>query len=480
MHMIVVGISHKTAPVEIREKLAVPESRLGEALSRLCAYPGVKEGLLLSTCNRVEVYAIVEDIEPGYGRVQEFLADTHLSLSSEQLTPHLYWHAGDRAIAHLFRVAASLDSMIVGESQILGQLKDAFEVALCHKTSGLLLNKIVKKAISVAKRVRTETKIAETAVSVSYAAVELAKKIFSNLKDQTVLLVGAGEMAKLAARHLMSNGVRQVRITTRNAHHAIELAQRFNGTPIPFDDYRTELASADIVLVSTGAAHYLVSAEDVHRAVKQRMNRPMFLIDISVPRNIEPAVRDIDNAFLFDIDDLQLRVEQNREERLHEAEKAEQLVVDEVGVLRQWLKSLEVTPTIVALRNRTEDIKRSELDKAFARLNHLSNDDRQAVESMASAMINKIVHGTMVTLKAEASGSGGVAFVEAARRFFSLDEGSSGNERTEDRRSSAGNELPSSESNLEEAPRRREPRVRTGATGRIGDRGDDPLSGEDL
>ena len=175
-------------------------------------------------------------------------------------------------------------------------------------------------------------------------------------------------MAKLAARHLISNGVRQVRITTRNAHHAIELAQRFNGTPIPFDDYRTELASADIVLVSTGAAHYLVSAEDVHRAVKQRMNRPMFLIDISVPRNIEPAVRDIDNAFLFDIDDLQLRVEQNREERLHEAEKAEQLVVDEVVVLRQWLKSLEVTPTIVALRNRTEDIKRSELDKAFARL----------------------------------------------------------------------------------------------------------------
>jgi glutamyl-tRNA reductase len=425
MHVIVVGISHKTAPVEIRERLAVPESRLGEALGRLCSYPGIREGLLLSTCNRVEVYAVVDELEHGYGQVQEFLADTHLSLSSEQLTPHLYWHAGDRAITHLFRVASSLDSMIVGESQILGQLKDAFEVALNHKSSGLLLNKIVKKAISVAKRVRTETKIAETAISVSYAAVELAKKIFSNLHDQTVLLVGAGEMAKLAARHLIANGVRQVRITTRNFHHAVELAQRFNGTPVPFEEYKTELASADIVLVSTGAAHYLFGAEDVHRALRQRMNRPIFLIDISVPRNIDPAVRHIDNAFLFDIDDLQLRVEQNREERLQEAEKAEQLVQGEVGVLRQWFKSLEVTPTIVALRNRTEDIKRMELEKAFARMAHLSADDRQTVESMASAIINKIVHGTMVTLKAEASGLGGAAFVEAARRFFSIgDHGS--------------------------------------------------------
>ncbi|MDL1888188.1 glutamyl-tRNA reductase [Nitrospirales bacterium NOB] len=421
MHVIVVGLSHKTAPVEIREKLAVPESRLREALSRLCSYQGVREGLLLSTCNRVEVYAVVEDLEHGYGRVQEFLADTHLSLSSEHLTPHLYWHADDRAIAHLFRVAASLDSMIVGESQILGQLKDAFEVALIHKASGLFLNKIVKKAISVAKRVRTETKIAETAVSVSYAAVELAKKIFSNLTEKTVLLIGAGEMAKLAARHLIANGVRQVRITTRNFQHGLELAQRFNGTAVPFDDYRTELAGADIVLVSTGAAHYLVTAEDVQRAMRQRMNRPMFLIDISVPRNIDPAVRPIDDAFLFDIDDLHMRVEQNREDRLREASKAEQMVIEEVAVLGQWLQSLEVTPTIVALRNRTEDIKRREVGKLLARLAHLSPEDRAAVEGMASAIINKIVHGTMVTLKAEAASSSGAAYVEAARRFFSLE-----------------------------------------------------------
>ena len=422
MHLIVVGLSHKSAPVEVREKLAVPESRLGEALNRLRSYPGVKEGILLSTCNRVEVYSVVEDIDSGYSRIQEFLADTHLALSSEQLTPHLYWHTGDRAISHLFRVAASLDSMIIGESQILGQLKDAFEVALAHKSTGVIMNKVVKKAISVAKRVRTETKIAEMAVSVSYAAVELAKKIFSNLEEKTVLLVGAGEMAKLAARHLIAQGVRHVRITTRTPQHAIDLADKFGGTPVPFDQFKEEMAFADIVLVSTGAAHYLVGSEDVHRAVKERGNRPMFLIDISVPRNIDPSVRHVDNAFLFDIDDLKHRVEQNRAERLQEAEKAERMVAEEVMMLREWMKSLEVTPTIVALRSRVDEIKRAELEKALGRLGHLSPQDRNMVEGMASSIVNKLIHSTLVTLKSEVNSDSGAAFVEAARRFFDLDQ----------------------------------------------------------
>lgn len=425
MHLIVVGLSHKTAPVEIRERLAVPESRLGEALTRLCSYSGVKEGILLSTCNRVEVYSVVDDIEAGYGRIQEFLADTHLSLSSEQLTPHLYWHTGDRAIGHLFRVAASLDSMIIGESQILGQLKDAFEVALAHKTTGVIMNKVVKKAISVAKRVRTETKISEMAVSVSYAAVELAKKIFSNLQEKTVLLVGAGEMAKLAARHLIAHGVGHVRITTRTPQHAVDLADMFGGTAVPFDQFKDDMALADIVLVSTGAAHYLIGAEDVHRAVEERMNRPMFLIDISVPRNIDPAVRHVDNAFLFDIDDLKQRVEQNRAERVQEAEKAERMVQEEVTTMLDWMKSLEVTPTIVALRNRVDDMKRAEVDKVLARLSHLSPQDRELVEGLASSIVNKLIHRTMVTLKTEVNSSSGPAFVEAARRFFSLDRPSS-------------------------------------------------------
>jgi glutamyl-tRNA reductase len=422
MHIVVVGLSHKTAPVEIREKLAVPESRLGEALTRLCGYSGIKEGMLLSTCNRVEVYAVVEDLETGYTRIQEFLADAHLSVSSEQLTPHLYWQTGDRAIVHLFRVACSLDSMVVGESQILGQVKDAFEMALAHKTTGLILNKVLKKAISVAKRVRTDTRIAETAVSVSYAAVELAKKIFADLRDKTVLLVGAGEMAKLAARHFIAAGVRHVRVTTRTPQHAVALADRFNGVAVPFEQFREEMATADIVLVSTGAAHYLVGSDDVQRAVKQRMNRPMFLIDISVPRNIDPAVRHVDNAFLFDIDDLRIRVEQNRGERLQEAERAELMVLQEVGAVQHWLQSLEVTPTIVALKTRVEDIKRTEVEKALARLAHLPPQERALVEAMASSIVNKLIHNTMVTLKSEVTTADGAAFVEAARRFFNLSD----------------------------------------------------------
>ncbi|WP_447976606.1 glutamyl-tRNA reductase [Candidatus Nitrospira bockiana] len=422
MHIIVVGLSHKTAPIEVREKLAVPPSRLGEALHRLCGYPGIKEGFLLSTCNRVEVYAVVDEVEGGFAEVQTFLADTHLALSSEELTPHLYWHTGDRAVGHLFRVAASLDSMVVGEPQILGQLKDAFEAALSHKATGMVLNKLVKKAISVAKRVRTETKIAEAAVSVSYAAVELAKKIFSNLAEKTVLLVGAGEMAKLAAQHLVNNGVRRVMITTRDAMGALELAKRFNGTSIPFEEFRQEMAEADIVLCSTGASHYLIRPEDVQRAVRERMNRPIFLIDISVPRNIDPLVREIDNAFLFDIDDLELRVEQNREERRNEAVKAERLVEEEVVTIRQWMKSLEVTPTIVALRKRAEEIKQIELERALGRLKHLSPQDREAIEALAAGVVNKLLHGPLVTLKAEADSASGPLFIEAARKFFSLSE----------------------------------------------------------
>jgi glutamyl-tRNA reductase len=423
MNIIVVGLSHKTAPIEVRERLAVPESRLGEALRRLCAYPGISEGMLLSTCNRVEVYAVVDEIEAGCERIMQFLADTHFSLSAEQLAPHLYRHTDDRAIGHLFRVASSLDSMIVGEPQILGQLKDAFEAALLHKTSGVLLNKLMKKAISVAKRVRSETKIAEAAVSVSYAAVELARKIFSNLGERTVLLVGAGEMAKLALRHLVGQGVRRVYITTRNPDAAMEMAKRFNAVAFPFDDFRRQMAESDIVLCSTGAAHYLIKPDDVQQAVRLRMNRPIFLIDISVPRNIDPSVKDIDNAFLFDIDDLEMRVEQNLEGRQREAGRAEAIVREEVRMMLRWLQSLAVTPTIVALRRRADTIRQEAVERAVNRLRPLGEHERQVIDSLASTIVNKLLHGSLVTLKEEADSGSHAMFVEAARRFFSLSDG---------------------------------------------------------
>ncbi len=422
MNIIAVGLSHKTAPVELRELLAVPESRVGEALSRLMAYQGIREGMFLQTCNRVEVVAVVDQVEEGFSAIREFFVATHLSLSAEQLLPHFYWHAGDRAITHLFRVAASLDSMVIGEPQILGQVKEAFASALTHNTSGVILNKLAKKAISVAKRVRTESRIAENAVSVSYAAVELAKKVFSDLASKTVLLVGAGEMAELAARHFVSQGVNHVLITTRDSRRSADLAERFNGLSIPFEDFRGSLSKADIVLCSTGASHHVIGSDDVQRAVRERLNRPLFLIDVSVPRNIDPAAKEVDNAFLFDIDDLEIHVENNLEDRRREAEKAESIIEGEVTNILGWLKTLEATPTIVALRRRAEKIKASELEKAFSRLGSLSQQDRATVETLASALVNKLLHGSLVTLKSAAKSTDRSIYIEAARRFFHLEE----------------------------------------------------------
>ena len=427
MNIIVVGLSHKTAPVELRELLAVPVSRGGEALARLLAYPDVKEGMVLSTCNRVEVYAVVDDIDRGFSAIQDFFVKTHLALSIDELLPHLYWYADERAIAHLFRVTGSLDSMVVGEPQILGQVKEAFDMALTHHSSGVILNKIVRKAISVGKGVRTNTRISEFAVSISSAAVELAKKVFSNLQEKTVLLVGTGEMGKLAAQHLVNQGIRQMILTTRQTQRAIDLAERFAGKAVPFEDYRAHLVRADIVLCATGAPHYVVSQEDVLRAVRERRNRPMFLIDISVPRNIDPLVKDVDNAFLFDIDDLETHVGANREQRRKEAERAEGMVKDEVSVVLAWLRGLDAKPTIVALRKWAEAIKDTEVEKALARLGSLSSKERGTVEGLASSIINKVLHGPLVTLKTEAQSKNGVIFIEAARRFFDLpDEESSG------------------------------------------------------
>ena len=422
MNIIIVGLNHRTAPVELRERLAVPESRLPEAVARLKGWPGVAEALILSTCNRVELYAVVKDTALGFESLREYFVKIAPTVSGEELVPYLYYFDGHDAIRHLFRVTSSLDSMVVGEPQILGQVKVAFDVALTQKTTGVVLNKVLKKAISVGKRVRSETGIAANAVSVSYAAVELAKKIFQNLAGKTVLLIGAGEMAKLAARHLMQAGMQNVMITTRNFELAVDVAKHFNGLPVPFNDFPEEMSNADIVICSTGAASYLVTAEDVQKALWTRRNRPMFLIDISVPRNIEPAVGAVDNAYLYNIDDLQGHVEKNLEQRRQEAMKAEDLVKDEVGLVTRWIKSLEVLPTILALRRKADDIQKGELERILSRLGPLTPRQRELVEELASAISNKLLHGALVALKAEADSTNGPLFTEIAQRLFDLEK----------------------------------------------------------
>ena len=422
MNIIAIGLNHRTAPVELRERLAVSDSRLPEALARLKRWPGIDEGAILSTCNRVELYAVVKETTHGVESLRGYLVTLASDISWDGLEPHLYCLDGAEAIRHLFRVAASLDSMVVGEPQVLGQLKDAYDVALLHKATGVVLNKVMKKAISVGKRVRTETGIAENAVSVSYAAVELAKKIFQNLSEKTVLLVGIGEMGKLAARHLIGAGVSRVMIANRNYERAIDVAKRLSALPVPFNLVHQEMAGADIVLCATAADAYVIGPDDVQRALRSRKNRPMFLIDISDPRNIDPAVGSLDNAYLYNIDDLQSQVVTNLEQRRMEALKAEDIVRVEVPPVVAWLKSLEVVPTIVALRRKADGILREEIDRILAKLGPLAPRQRELVEELATAITNKLLHSPLIALKAEADSSNGALFAETAQRLFDLEK----------------------------------------------------------
>ncbi len=398
MKIFVAGLNHNTADVEVREKMAFNGSRLEEGLRRFRELPDVEEAVILSTCNRVELYANVKDSTKASESIKAFLSDFH-DINRSLLDKALYIYDDINAIKHIFRVASSLDSMVVGEPQILGQLKEAFEFALEKKTTGILLNRLMKKAISVAKRVRRDTRIAENAVSISFAAVELAKKIFTDLSEKVFMLLGAGEMAELAARHLMSNGVKEVIVANRSYNRACELAREFNGKPVKLDDFLREMVHSDIVICSTGAPHYILLKDQMQRVMKERKQRPVFLIDISVPRNIDPKINDLDNVYLYNIDDLQGIVDANMFERKKEAEKAEKIIEEEIDPFLKWLSSLDSVPTIVALREKAEEIKREEFEKLMNRFPDLDEKQRKAIECMASAIINKLIHPPTAALK---------------------------------------------------------------------------------
>jgi len=421
MNIVIVGLNHRSASVDLRERLAVPQSKIGEALYQLCAISGIEEGLILSTCNRVEVCALVKETTKGIEALKQFLLCSHPDLSMKTLGPSLYIHSSTEAIRHLFRVASSLDSMIVGEPQILGQLKEAFDHAILHKTSGVILNKAFKKAISVAKRIRTETRIAESAVSVSYAAVELAKKIFGKLEKKTVLLIGAGEMAELAARHLISNGVASISVVNRTFERAVELSKNFNGIPVKFEDYPEKMIQSDIVLCSAGAPRYLIRKDEVRQAIALRQNRPIFFIDISVPRNIDPEINQLDNVFLYDIDDLQQAVEINIAARKKEALKGEAIIEEEIERFAAWFKSLDAVPMIVALKARAEDIRQTELARSSGKLQGLTSAQQKVLEGLTLSIVNKLLHHPLTVLKEEVHSKNGNMILETTRKLFDLD-----------------------------------------------------------
>jgi glutamyl-tRNA reductase len=421
MNIIVVGLSHKTAPVEIREKVAFAPTAMAEPLRQMLALPAISEAVIVSTCNRVELYAVSRNSAAAELELKQFLADFH-HLQLGDLEEHLYTYAGQDAIRHLMRVSASLDSMVIGEPQILGQIKTAYGYASEHKSSGLILNRFLHKAFSVAKRVRTETEIASSAVSVAFAAVELARKIFDTLEGKVVMLIGAGEMCELAARHFMNNGTSKVLVTNRTFARAEKLAEDFSGTAVSFDNFREQLHRVDIVLSSTGAPDYVLSAEKMKEVIKERRHKPMFLIDIAVPRDIDPRVNKIDGVYLYDVDDLQGVVQANLKGRKKEAAKAEKIIEEEIIQFQRWLSTLEVKPTIVALRQQLEAIRQAELQKTLASLSGLNDKERKAVEAMASAIVNKILHQPTNVLKKSQDGSDGEQYIDAVRTLFALPE----------------------------------------------------------
>jgi len=419
MKVFILGLNHKVADIEVREKLAFDGPKLLEGLMRFKELPEIKEAIILSTCNRVELYANVNDTRKASEAVKAFLSEFH-GIKRSSLDKALYMYDDIDAVKHTFRVASSLDSMIVGEPQILGQLKEAFELALEQKTTGILLNKLMKKAISVAKRVRTETRIAENAVSISFAAVELARKIFTDLSERSFMLLGAGEMAELAARHLITNGVKKVMVANRTYERACDLAQEFNGRPVRFEEFINEMVHADIVICSTGAPDYILSKNEMHKVMKERKQRQVFLIDISVPRNIDPEINGLENVYLYNIDDLQGVVDANVFERQKEAEKAEKIVEDEIETFLKWQSSLDSVPTIKALRERAEEMKKEELDRLLNKIADLQDKDREAIEYMATALMNKLIHPPTAALKDSAEDK--QSLVALVRKLYGIDE----------------------------------------------------------
>jgi glutamyl-tRNA reductase len=424
MKVSLIGLSHHTAPVEVRERVAIQEPELGEALEGLKRACGAEETLILSTCNRVELTAALPEGADA-GTIARFLADKR-GLSAEWLEPYLYKYEDEKAIRHLFRVASSLDSMVLGEPQVLGQLKAAYAAARERGTLGGFLDTVLSRAFAVAKRVRSETDIGRSAVSVSYAAVELARQIFGNLNQKKVLLVGAGKMSELAARHLQRAGCEQVFVTNRTRSRADDLAEQISGTVLDYEGFAARLHEMDIVLTSSGASEHILTRSQMAKVLEKRRFRPVFLIDIAVPRNIDPKVNELEGAFLYDIDDLGRAVEENRKARAREAEQAEEMIEAEVARLFERLKAREVGPLISGLHEQLDQIAKSELERFKGKIGPLSPVQEEALASYTRSLLNKIAHGPVVELRRAAGRNDGDREISLIRRIFRMEGGDRG------------------------------------------------------
>jgi glutamyl-tRNA reductase len=431
MHVIAVGLDHHSTPVDLRERLAFSSNQQQAALRQLMhpsgdsrngdqdARPGIAEVFVLSTCNRVEIYAVARAVDLAHHRLVQFLSTFH-NVPRQEIESYCYALEGREAVAHLCSVAAGIKSLVIGEPQIQGQVKEAFERAKAAGAIGPVLSATCRAALRAGKRARTETAISQHAVSVSHAAVELARMIFDDLSLLHVLLVGSGEMSRLAAKTLLEQGARDLTVVNRSLEHAREMATPFHGRAVSFDDFEDSLKHSDIVISSTASPQPIIGVDMVRSAMRARQYRPLFIIDIAVPRDVDPAVRKLENVFLYDIDSLDVVVQANLEQRHKEIGKVEAIVREETAQFMRWFESLDVAPTIADLRHQAEAIRRAEVEKALRRLGTLSDRERNIVETLSKRIVNKLLHHPTVRLKAEATNGNGYVYTATLRELFDL------------------------------------------------------------
>lgn len=412
-----VGLSHKTAPVELRERLHMEEEKLPVALKKIREL--VPEAMIFSTCNRFEILARVEQLEENKERLTALISEIQ-GIPPIEFESMLYSYVGPDAVRHVFRVASSLDSMVVGEPQILGQMKQFFAIAQREKTIAFTLHSIMERAFMVAKKIRSETLVASSSVSVSSVAVELAAKIFDKLEGKTAFVIGAGKMSVLALQHLQSHGVQTILVTNRTFEKAADLAKQVNGKAVPFEDLTGYLSESDIVISSTGSPTFILKKDQVQRAMALRKNRPMFFIDIAVPRDIDPQINQLDNVFLYDIDDLHSVAEKNRRQRTKEAEKAEEIISHESELFWNKLKAVDIAPTIREIQQHIDDLRKHEIEMTLKKMGPLSESQKDALDQLTSSLTNKILQRSYSELRQLANQPDGLEKIELIRKLFRL------------------------------------------------------------
>lgn len=420
MHILVVSLNYKSTPVEIREKFTFQDD-LDRAAKTLRNYKSILECVVLSTCNRTEIYVVADQLHTGRYYTKLFLSDW-FQIPMDEFANYLVIKENEQAVEHLFRVTCGLDSMVLGETQILGQVRDAFTVAQKENTTGKIFNQLFKQAITVAKRAHSETTIGENAVSVSYAAVELGKKIFGRFQNKRVLVLGAGKMSELTAKNLTSNGVNEITVINRTKERAMELAEKFNGVAKGIDEIENELLTADILISSTGSRGYVLTKDIVEKIVKKRNGSPLFFIDIAVPRDIDPQISEMDDVYLYDIDDLQDIVTANLEERKKEAEKIEWMIEEEMAEFQQWLNTLEVVPVISALRNKAMNIQSETMKSLERKLPHLSDREKKVIRKHMKSIINQMLRDPILTVKELPEEEYGEELLHFITKLFAIEE----------------------------------------------------------